>query len=318
MQGNITKLLITNQADNHLENAVSRLRQFCFLPIDDVPEEMAWGWASYEDFTDTEFTAHPRIGAYLVFSLRIDARRIPPAVLKKEMTVATKAELAKLAEQGKKFMSRERKRELAEEIKLRLLGKVPPVPKQILVAWDVEEKTVFVNTVNEKELILFCSLLHNTFGADAAEKEMDTDRAPSEFLRWLWFNSDHRNGFIPGVCKIESAGKLTLSTEESSVTATDSPEEAKLALSIGKTVRSMSLGIEEGAGVAVVTSCGNIAQVQAAKFPPIDPGEDDQDAVFLSAMYSVEKAFMAVEGAYAHYAAHAEKLEPEIAKWCNG
>ena len=60
-----------------------KLRQFAFRDIDDLPEMQAYGWVCFEDMLDSEWrTAPPHKGAYLLFSLRLDTRRIPAAVIK--------------------------------------------------------------------------------------------------------------------------------------------------------------------------------------------------------------------------------------------
>ena len=46
-------------------------------------------------------SAPPEKGAYLAFALRLDTRRIPPAVLKKYVTIALREE-GRIKEQGKK------------------------------------------------------------------------------------------------------------------------------------------------------------------------------------------------------------------------
>ena len=54
-----------------------KLRQFAFRDIDDLPEMQAYGWVCFEDMLDSEWrTAPPHKGAYLLFSLRLDTRRI--------------------------------------------------------------------------------------------------------------------------------------------------------------------------------------------------------------------------------------------------
>ena len=88
-----------------------KLRQFAFRGIDDLPEMQAYGWVCFEDMLDTEWrTAPPQKGNYFTFSLRLDTRRIPPAIIKKQLSLALKAEKEKIQAQGKKFISRERKK----------------------------------------------------------------------------------------------------------------------------------------------------------------------------------------------------------------
>ena len=56
-----------------------KLRQYAFIDIDDIAEERAFGWTSFDDMLDTEWRqAPPEKGDFLTFSLRLDTRRIPP------------------------------------------------------------------------------------------------------------------------------------------------------------------------------------------------------------------------------------------------
>lgn len=74
-----------------------KLRQFAFRDIDDLPEMQAYGWVCFEDMLDTEWrTAPPQKGNYFTFSLRLDTRRIPPAIIKKQLSLALKAEKEKI------------------------------------------------------------------------------------------------------------------------------------------------------------------------------------------------------------------------------
>ena len=69
-------------------------------------EERGWGWTSFEDMLDMQWrSAPPEKGAYLAFALRLDTRRIPPAVLKKYVTIALREEERPHQGQGKKVTS---------------------------------------------------------------------------------------------------------------------------------------------------------------------------------------------------------------------
>ena len=121
----------------------AKLRQFAFQDIDDIAEERGWGWTSFEDMLDTQWrSAPPEKGAYLAFALRLDTRRIPPAVLKKYVTIALREEEVRIKEQGKKFIARDRKNELRDQVKLRLMGRFLPIPAVFDVAWATETKLI--------------------------------------------------------------------------------------------------------------------------------------------------------------------------------
>lgn len=88
-------------------------------------------------------SAPPEKGAYLAFALRLDTRRIPPAVLKKYVTIALREEEGRIKEQGKKFIARDRKNELRDQVKLRLMGRFLPIPAVFDVAWATDTNIVY-------------------------------------------------------------------------------------------------------------------------------------------------------------------------------
>ena len=98
-----TRFKITEPVPKELWMEIpAKLRQFAFQDIDDIAEERGWGWTSFEDMLDTQWrSAPPEKGAYLAFALRLDTRRIPPAVLKKYVTIALREEEVRIKEQGK-------------------------------------------------------------------------------------------------------------------------------------------------------------------------------------------------------------------------
>ena len=142
----------------------AKLKQFAFQGIDDIPEERAWGWVSFEDMLDSEWqSAPPEKGAYLAFALRLDTRRIPPAVLKKHVTVAIREEEKRIQEVGKKFISRERKKELQEQVKLRLMNHFLPIPAVFDVVWNTDSNIVYLASTQSKLIELFMNHFTLTF-----------------------------------------------------------------------------------------------------------------------------------------------------------
>ena len=82
-----TRFKITEPVPKELWMEIpAKLRQFAFQDIDDIAEERGWGWTSFEDMLDMQWrSAPPEKGAYLAFALRLDTRRSPPAVLRKDV-----------------------------------------------------------------------------------------------------------------------------------------------------------------------------------------------------------------------------------------
>ena len=202
-----------------------KLRQFAFRDIDDLPEMQAYGWVCFEDMLDREWrTAPPQKGAYLVFSLRLDTRRIPAGVIKKHVALALREEKERMESQGKKFISRERKKELKERVLLRLRQRFLPTPAEFNVVWEPDRNEVWFASTQGKMIDLFMEAFLNTFDLhleqiepyslaegllddvemgklDNSESTRFTGEPGSdglmlgnvlgeEFLTWLWFQSD--------------------------------------------------------------------------------------------------------------------------------
>ncbi len=145
-------------------NITEKLQLNAFQDIDNVLEESSHGWTCYEDFLDTEWrTAPPQKGEYIVFSLRLDTRRIPPAVIKKHLALALKEEKQKMAEQNKNFISRERKKELKEQVMIRLRQRFLPIPAEFNVLWSTTQNTVWFTSTQNKMIELFTELFTKTF-----------------------------------------------------------------------------------------------------------------------------------------------------------
>lgn len=136
------------------------LKNGAFLDIDDTTEDQADGWVSFDDYLDTTWQAGPpQIGAYIAFSLRVDTRRIPAGVLRKHLVLALKREKAENEKNGKKFISRERRKELKELVQLSLRRRFLPVPGEFNVIWNTANNEIWFASTQEKVIELFCPAL---------------------------------------------------------------------------------------------------------------------------------------------------------------
>lgn len=142
-----------------------RLRGHAFRDIDASAEERSFGWVSFENMLDADFvSAPPEKGQYLAFVLRLDTRRIPPAVVKKHLTIAMNEARQGMQEQGKKFMTKEQKLEIRDQVVLRLRARTLPIPACFDVLWDTMTNNVYLASVQPKLLELFEELFTHTFG----------------------------------------------------------------------------------------------------------------------------------------------------------
>ncbi|MBQ4132522.1 MAG: recombination-associated protein RdgC [Desulfovibrionaceae bacterium] len=148
----------------------ARLRQFAFMDIDALPDERAFGWVNFDDMLDEAWrVSPPEKGHYLTFSLRLDTRRVPPAVLKKHCTLALREEEEKARQQGQKFVSRARKKELRELVKARLLARTLPIPAEFNVIWNRDSNIVYFSSVQTQMISMFTELFAKTFELDLEE-----------------------------------------------------------------------------------------------------------------------------------------------------
>ena len=160
-----TRFRILDEIPDELWGSIpEKLRQFAFVDIDDIAEERAFGWTNFDDMLDTEWkTSPPDKADYLTFSLRLDTRRIPPAVLRKHTRIALRDEEARIREQGKKFIPRDRKKEIAQQVKMRLMGRFLPVPAEFQVVWNTRTGRIYFASVQTKMIELFLDLFTRTF-----------------------------------------------------------------------------------------------------------------------------------------------------------
>ncbi|WP_084185211.1 recombination-associated protein RdgC [Desulfonatronum thiodismutans] len=150
--------------DEVLSNVQLRLKRFAFVDIDQSMEERSFGWVCFDDLLDAEWvTAGPEKGPYLAFSLRLDTRRVPPAVFKKHFMIALRERMAQLAGEGKKFLSKDQKTELRDQVRQRLLMRSLPIPAVFDVVWSVRDNRVYLATTNTKVRTLFEELFAKTF-----------------------------------------------------------------------------------------------------------------------------------------------------------
>ena len=134
----VTRYIVEGKLETPvLEKIYMGLIQNTIKEIDDDPSEKIVGWTSFEnpyipDFEGSSFV----IGPYLIFSMRLDVKSIPPKVIKKQYTI----EMARQLERsGRKYLSRNEKRSIKENVKNALCLRIPATPKIYDLIWNVEE-----------------------------------------------------------------------------------------------------------------------------------------------------------------------------------
>ena len=164
--GGFTRYRIVGEADKQiLREAPERLKKYAFVDIDGTADERSFGWTAFEDYLDSEWhSAPPEKGHYMAFSLRLDTRRISPAVFKKHLRLALDIEKQQQMQgEGKAFLSKDRKKEIAERVKLSLMSRALPIPAVFEVVWNTIDQVIWLCSTNGKVQELFEDLFTMTF-----------------------------------------------------------------------------------------------------------------------------------------------------------
>jgi recombination associated protein RdgC len=145
-----------------LENVAFGLKKYVIVDIDHSADEIAIGWTSFESPYNPNFEGSSFvIGSSFFFSIRIDKKKISPKVVKKRCLIE---EIKKLAESGRKYLTKEEKKILKESVINSLYLQIPATPNIYDVMWKYEEGEIWFfsqqKTANEAFETLFSKAFH--------------------------------------------------------------------------------------------------------------------------------------------------------------
>jgi len=313
-----------------------QLKAFAFRNIVLASEEKALGWTSLENVLDTDFEGAKYIwGDNLMLALRIDRKTVPPSLLKIRLL---EAEQDFLAETGQKRIYREQREDLRERVHLELFSKTHPVPAFYEFCWSVSQKSLILCTLSEKVIDDFQDFFKKTFSLSVypytpwdplwldeeltdrlsqAEKAAQPDAAGTaglqavdrtslgrEFLTWLWFKSEERNGTvsIPGTGDVELllVRRLVLESGDGEYSETvvcqgmhADLKEGKEALRQGKKIKEARIKLGRDEDTWEFTLKADRFSFQSLKLPVMTDKLDDseeRDGAILERIYLIEGA----------------------------
>ncbi|MCL2670031.1 MAG: recombination-associated protein RdgC [Syntrophaceae bacterium] len=211
-------------ADGFPEFFNQRIRQNAFQISWRTADEQVSGWVGLEDPLDKDFAyASYAQGRYLLFSLRIDRKTLPPALFRLR---CLEAERKRLAESDQKKLYREQREALREAVRLELLAKTLPVPSIFEICWSVPGQTLLFSSLSEKRFEDLQVLFRDSFQlalipylpwespTETTSKVLQGGKTPTvleaqqmppgvdpaivgrEFLTWLWFKSEDQGGTL--------------------------------------------------------------------------------------------------------------------------
>ena len=148
--------------ENALDYIADRIAAFSFQDIDDTYDEYSIGWVSVLNMFDSQFEYASYVaGDYITLTLRIDERKISPAILKK--FVAKEEERVKQEKQLPK-LSRSVKIQIKERIRTELVRKAIPVPSVYDLCWSMSHNILLFFSTNKKAQALLEDFFKESFG----------------------------------------------------------------------------------------------------------------------------------------------------------
>ena len=295
-----------------------QIKVFAFRELSAGTDEKAQGWTSLDNVLDTAFEyANYSVGNYYAFSLRVDRRVVPPALMKLRVL---KAEQEFLAEKGLKKLYKGQREDIRETVKLGLISRAQPVPSFYEVCWSPSGEWLLFGSLTEKVNEDFKGLFKQSFDLPLSPfLPWNPDSLPDdmilpgrEFLTWLWFKSEERGGSIMlpdmgGDIEMIFLRKIVLESGEGEYAETVACrglhadlEEGKSALRKGKKVTEARIQLGTGDERFEFTFRADTFSFQSLKLPvPTDGEEEDQEGKLLERIYLIEIVMKTMENLFA-------------------
>ncbi|MDK9705420.1 MAG: recombination-associated protein RdgC [Desulforhopalus sp.] len=148
--------------DNPLDFIAKRIIGFSFQDIDETYDEYSIGWVSVLNMFDTKFAFASYVaGEYITLTLRIDERKVSPAILKK---IVQKEEERVRQEQQVPKLSRSTKVQIKERIRTELMRKAIPIPSTFELCWNLTNSTLLFFSTNKKVHSILEDFFKESFG----------------------------------------------------------------------------------------------------------------------------------------------------------
>lgn len=324
----------------------SRIKANAYKESRKSSEEKTMGWVSLTDILDTDFEkADYALGDYLIFSLRVDRKLISPKLMKIKLL---EEERRFLAESGKNRIHKQLSSAMKDKVKLDLLTKIDPIPSFYDICWSVSNNVLYFSSLSDNVAQDFADLFHQTFSLtlkrfSAQENNLikqypesadSTSLIGREFLTWLWFKSEERNGRIalPNKEEIElhflkrvalEAGEGEYSQGVVCHGIHAELKEGKEAIRQGKKVKEAGMKMTRDKSEWEFTLKADSLDFQSLKMPQTDWQEtaEDPSGGLLERIYLIENAAKTMDALYEFFlkirfaASWKEKEIPLLNKW---
>lgn len=268
------------------KDALERLAAQAARSLDYVTDEPEWGWVSGRFLLETDINEDTcKFGPILHICLRQAERKVPSSLLNAECKLE---ELAQMRARNLDHLNRKIMKEIKEDVKKRLVSRMPPSLSGIYAAIDTVTGYIYLSATSEKQLELFsgffdkaldfdplpmtpdnlASVKYNTdplsipavnISPELEDVQGATGLLGENFLTWLWFFQESHNGILPptrlGDFSLLVDGPLTFVAEGSGAFdcslkkgTPTNSAEARSAMLVGKKLRRAKLVLARNKG----------------------------------------------------------------------
>jgi hypothetical protein len=341
-----------------------QMKTYAFREMTSGAEEKSKGWASIENVLDTDFAqASYAFGNYFAFLLRMDRKAIPPSLLKIKFLEAER----KWRKENPGRRGKQQADEIKERIRLELLTRAHPSPSFFDICWAVAGKWLLFGSLTSKAGEEFEDLFKRTFQVSLSpflpwdpsvleaslakkisalqkgvllspeaktEEQKDPGFLGREFLTWLWFKSEERDGAI----KVPNLGDLQVVFSRRVVLESGDGEysesvvcqglhadlkEGKTAIHHGKKIKEARMQLTRDSEKWEFTLKADAFQFQSMRLPEGMASDDPNDfeGQLLERIYLAEKAIQTMDEVFSFFLAKraspqwASEEIPKMKKW---
>jgi hypothetical protein len=204
-------------------------------PLSTLAEEEVHGWVAGRHLLDRNLTEENAfLGGYLRLTLTQAKKTVPSSLLQAECAVE---EMAVMEAEDKQYLNQTQRSEIKKQVKERLMPDMPPQLKGIDFVFDERSHMIYASGTSEKQVDAFTLTLMQTTGCSAAVADPETlamrtenvniqtwgpasfsdeledgmvdGTAGREFLMWLWYCSEKRDGIM----QVPEVGEIAFMVE---------------------------------------------------------------------------------------------------------
>jgi recombination associated protein RdgC len=159
----LTRYCVNGRLDEPVLDIISAgLKKYAIGDIDGNPSEQTAGWTGYKDPFNPDFEGSSFVlGAFILFSLRVDKKSIPSKMVQKHFAVES---AKRMKEMERDFLSANEKKMIKDHVINTLNLKIPSTPNIFDVVWQVEKNELWffsnLKSANEHLETLFAKSFH--------------------------------------------------------------------------------------------------------------------------------------------------------------